>query len=85
MSPSIAPIEAAGAVLLPDIDGLCKAELIHRTVPGMSLEAADLVILQWMWRFDRRRRTKLLDCLRLVEAEKASIGRRSVRPHERPD
>jgi putative transposase len=48
------------------INGLCKAELIHRRTPG---EAMELATLEWVASFDHQRLLEPIRCIPPAEAE----------------
>lgn len=55
--------------LAETINGLYKAELIHRRAPWKAVEAVELAILEWVTWFNHQRLLEPIDCIPPAEAE----------------
>jgi putative transposase len=57
--------------LAETVNGLYKAEVIHRCGPGRSFEAVEFATLEWVDRFNNRRRLEPIGNIPPAEAEAA--------------
>ena len=69
--------------LAETINGLYKAELIHRRGPWKTREAVELATLEWVSWFNNHRLLEPIGYIPPAEAE-ANYGTTTVRPHPQP-
>ena len=72
--------------LAETINGLYKAELIHRRAPWKAKEAVELATLQWLARFNDHRLLEPFGHIPPAEAEATTTGNSPARlPRGKPD
>ncbi|BBL70871.1 hypothetical protein MoryE10_14770 [Methylogaea oryzae] len=71
--------------LAETINGLYKAELIHRRAPWKTKETVELATLEWVAWFNHRRLLEPIGYIPPAEAEANYFGNLPIRPPHRPD